>query len=127
MASDADAATKMSKINVNPASTGSHNVGNFALYVTYTNDGKTYYNVSSTTYTISQSAYDALIGQGTALEKATFSGLAATINDATATPTIGGGWYQKPETQPVTPDVPEPATGALALAGVALLFKRRRA
>lgn len=26
-----------------------------------------------------------------------------------------------------TPDVPEPATGALALAGVALLFKRRRA
>ena len=127
MASDADAATKMSKINVNPASTGSHNVGNFAMYVTYTNDGKTYYNVSSTTYTISQSAYDDLIGQGTALPKATFSGLAATINDATATPTIGGGWYQKPETQPVTPDVPEPATGALALAGVALLFKRRRA
>ena len=34
--------------------------------------------------------------------------------------TIGGS-------TPETPDVPEPATGALALAGVALLFKRRRA
>ena len=31
------------------------------------------------------------------------------------------------QNDPVTPDVPEPATGALALAGVALLFKRRRA
>ena len=30
-------------------------------------------------------------------------------------------------TEPITPEVPEPATGALALAGVALLFKRRRA
>ncbi len=123
MASDVDAATKMSKMNVPAADTGSHNVGNFAMYVTYTNDGKTYYNVSSTTYTISQSAYDALIGEGTALPKATFSGLASTVNAADATPTIGGGWY----TKPITPDVPEPATGALALAGVALLFKRRRA
>lgn len=41
----------------------------------------------------------------------------------------GGTWVKAWEapTQPVTPDVPEPATGVLALAGVVLLFKRRRA
>ena len=33
----------------------------------------------------------------------------------------------KPAEEPPTPAVPEPATGALALAGVALLFRRRRA
>ena len=37
----------------------------------------------------------------------------------------GANWAStKPSS---TPDIPEPATGALALAGVALLFKRRRA
>ena len=36
-------------------------------------------------------------------------------------------WTDAPVYQGGTPGVPEPATGALALAGVALLFKRRRA
>ena len=41
--------------------------------------------------------------------------------------TAGGGWAKATSTEPVIPDTPEPATGALALAGVALLFRRRRA
>ncbi len=35
-------------------------------------------------------------------------------------------WVPFGNSQPDQPDVPEPATGALALAGVALLFRRRR-
>ena len=38
--------------------------------------------------------------------------------------TSGGGWVKAKASTPV---VPEPATGALALAGVALLFRRRKA
>ena len=41
-----------------------------------------------------------------------------TKNADTATPTTGGGWYAS---------VPEPSTAMLALAGLALLIKRRRA
>jgi hypothetical protein len=61
----------------------------------------------------------------------------ATGADASAQTTLTTPWntlgsqswvsaWTKP-TEPITPEVPEPATGALALAGVALLFKRRRA
>ena len=100
------------------------------MYMTYTSDNKTYYNVASGVHSVSASQISGAINDGIALDNANFT-LASTVNDATATPTVGGGWYQKPETQPVNPDdpsgVPEPATGALALAGVALLFKRRRA
>ena len=129
MDTDGSAATKMGKMNVPSVDTGSHGIGNYVMYATFTSDGKTYYNVSSTTYTISQSAYNALMNEGTALPPATFSGLASVVNPADATPGIGDGWFLKPTTPDPgpTPGVPEPATGALALAGVALLFKRRRA
>ncbi len=128
MDSLANAATKYSKMNVPSANTGSNNVGNYVMYATYTSDGKTYYNVSSTTYTVTTAAYNALINEGTDLPEAKFSGLASVVNAADATPSIGDGWFLKPTTPDPGPGtIPEPATGALALAGVALLFKRRRA
>ncbi len=57
---------------------------------------------------------------------ATVSGAGDTaFNSNTATSSTG--FVDMPKDQPDPPVIPEPATGALALAGVALLFKRRRA
>ena len=48
-------------------------------------------------------------------------------NGTDPTLTAGGGWVKAKALDPVIPDTPEPATGALALAGIALLFRRRKA
>lgn len=91
----------------------------YGVYVTY-NDGKdTWFNFSQTTYTVSG------ISLGNeALEAATFAFDFATKSDidpAVASPSAGGGWYR------AVPAVPEPSTAALALAGLAMLIKRRKA
>ena len=44
-------------------------------------------------------------------------------NGTDPTLTAGGGWVKAKAVEPI----PEPATGALALAGIALLFRRRKA
>ena len=67
--------------------------------------------------TVSNKAYDASDPTSAQEAKTNFG----TLTSASWT----SAWTTS--TEPVTPDVPEPATGALALAGVALLFKRRRA
>lgn len=94
----------------------------FGAYFVY-NDGETdWYNFSSTTYTVS----------GLNLGTETLADAVFAFDFASKTPdvpgtsvTAGGGWYSiKAGTTPV---IPEPATGALALAGIALLFKRRKA
>lgn len=108
--------TSMSKISVDPVDSGSNNVGNFVSYVTFTSGTDTYYNVSSSTYTITAAQYQALMNEGTSLADTDFA-FSSTVNAKGTPGTIGGGWYA----------VPEPATGALALAGVALLFRRRKA
>jgi hypothetical protein len=84
----------------------------FGLYLTYTDgDNVTWYNVSSSSYTIPAGSSDIT------------TGLSATFafdwkqNDAGTKLTSGGGWTQ----------VPEPSTAMLALAGLALLLKRRKA
>ena len=123
MGSIADSPTKLSKMNAPLTDLGSSPVGNYAMYVTYSSGDYTYYSASSTIYTVTQANLNDLLNEGVDLADSNFQFGTSTVHDPTVTPlssgTIGGGWYATP--------VPEPATGALALAGVALLFRRRKA
>ena len=86
----------------------------FGVYLAYTDgDGKTWYNLSSSVYQIPTSADDS-----TALDDASFA-FASTKSELSSGSSVsaGGGWVA----------VPEPSTAALALAGLALLLKRRKA
>ena len=84
----------------------------FGLFLTYTDsDNVTWYNVASDVYTIPSGSTDISTG----LEK-NFS-FDWKKNDEGTQLTSGGGWTQ----------VPEPSTAMLALAGLALLLKRRKA
>ena len=93
------------------------NGGVYALLLSYADSasGKTFYNIGSATYTVSgvadaTSSLDAY--------KPAASTFSYGSNDAAASKvTPGGGWAT----------VPEPSTAALALAGLALLLKRRKA
>ena len=95
----------------------------FAILLEYTKDGNTYYNLASSLVTMSNMSLDPPVNASDVTGSFDYS--TATGNTLTA----GGGWFLKPATPDPGPQpgVPEPATGALALAGVALLFKRRRA
>ena len=87
------------------------NGDSFAMVASYTKDGETYWNISETVYTLS----------GIADETSSPDAANFTFNNSTASPSsnvsAGGGWTA----------VPEPNTAALALAGLALLLKRRKA
>ena len=88
----------------------------FGVLITYTDtEGKVWYNLSSNTYTLSGADMN-----GSVIDKQTFN--FAWTNDETGAdaPTAGGGWW-------TAPAVPEPVSAGLALAGIALLLKRRRA
>jgi len=87
----------------------------FAVLLKYTGaaDGKTYWNLSSALVTMSNMSLDPPVNA--ADTTASFS-FATSTNSGTLTK--GGGW---------TAAVPEPGTASLALAGLALLLKRRRA
>ncbi len=88
------------------------NGDSFAVLLKYVKDGDTYWNLTSGLKTMS----------GLVVEPPTSpSALSYEFNYGFGTdPTLtsGGGWVKA---------VPEPATGALALAGIALLFRRRKA
>ena len=88
----------------------------FGLFLTYTDsDSVTWHNVSSSTYTIPSGSSDITTGLSTNFVfdwKQNERGVALTS---------GGGWAAAPAV------VPEPGTASLALAGLALLLKRRRA
>ena len=78
----------------------------------YAAEGKTYYNLSTTTYTLSS------IADNTSTETmSTASSFTWTTGEDSSSLKAGGGWTA----------VPEPSTAALALAGLALLLKRRKA
>ena len=87
----------------------------FGVYLTYVSEGVTWYNFSASTYTIPENVADNTTGltQAFAFDYSTKSDVAAG-NSASG----GSGWVQA---------VPEPSTAALALAGLALLLKRRKA
>ena len=88
----------------------------FGVLITYTDaNGAVWYNLSSNTYTLSGVADNT-----TSIPKQNFN--FAWTNDSTGAeaPTAGGGWW-------TAPAVPEPVSAGLALAGIALLLKRRRA
>ena len=97
--------------------TDSANVGNYVAYASYVSEEKTYYNISSTVFTLTSAAVSDLINNGVAIESPSYD-FSSSVNSDTATPSAGGGWYAA---------VPEPSTAALALAGLALLLKRRKA
>ena len=125
--SDTDGTSKGSLVNGTLDLTGASNGQTYALLTKYVNDGKTYWNLSSTLNTLSGlDPTDPRVNP----EAWTNFAFGSTVVGESETLTAGGGWTlakQQTEPTPPTPDVPEPATGALALAGVALLFKRRRA
>ena len=113
--SDEDGTSKGSLINGTLDLTGASNGQTYALLAKYVSDGKTYWNLSSTVNTLSGLDPDDIRVNPAAWDNFAFGN---TVVGESATLTAGAGW---------TLAVPEPATGALALAGVALLFKRRRA
>ena len=86
----------------------------FSVMLSYTDSaGQTWYNLSADTYTIDSSATDI-----STLDAATFSFTDSKNEVASGSSVSSGGWYAA---------VPEPSTAMLALAGLALLIKRRRA
>lgn len=97
---------------------GTHANGDvFGMLLTYADSasGKTYYNIAATTYTLSgfadaSSSVDSYKLAATAMNY-------TTADASTTKVSPGGGWTA----------VPEPSTAALALAGLALLLKRRKA
>ena len=86
----------------------------FGVYLQYTDsDGKVWFNVSESVYTIDSQATDI-----TTLPAASFAfGNGKTQVASGSSVSSGSGWVA----------VPEPSTAMLALAGLALLLKRRRA
>ena len=112
--STTSAMSKISKSYSFSYEAGDQNNGDvFTMLLVYTgaNDGKTYYNLSSSTYTLTGMADDT-----SGVENANF---AFSYDTASSSGSLasGGGWTA----------VPEPSTAALALAGLALLLKRRKA
>ena len=88
----------------------------FGVLITYTDtEGNVWYNLSSNTFTLSGVADNT-----TAIEKQTFNFAWTNDESGAEAPTAGGGWW-------TAPAVPEPVSAGLALAGIALLLKRRRA
>ena len=89
---------------------------NYGMFITYSDGTDTWYNFSSTVYTVSGLA-DATSSLGDAVFAFDFA-TQTTVTDGDAV-TAGGGWYKAVA-------VPEPASAMLALAGVAMLIRRRK-
>lgn len=88
----------------------------FGVLITYTDtNGDVWYNLSSNTFTLTGADMD-----GAVITKPTFNFAWTNDESGAEAPTAGGGWW-------TAPAVPEPVSAGLALAGIALLLKRRRA
>jgi hypothetical protein len=109
-------ASAKGRISGSYASDSIANGQNYGMFITYSDGTDTWYNFSSTVYTVS-GLQDATSG----LEDAVFAfdfATQTTVTDGDAV-TAGGGWYKAVA-------VPEPASAMLALAGVAMLIRRRK-
>ena len=88
----------------------------FGVLITYTDaEGNVWYNLSSNTFALTGADNDI-----STIDKATFNFAWTNDESGAEAPTAGGGWW-------TAPAVPEPVSAGLALAGIALLLKRRRA
>ena len=94
------------------------NGDSFALLITYTDGVDTYYNLSSTINTFSGLDPNDITVFPEEWNDFAINGAAAATD---GTLTAGGGW-----TKAAAPAVPEPASAMLALAGVAMLIRRRK-
>lgn len=95
---------------------GTYGAGStFGMFIKYTSDGVDWYNFSSTTYTIPAGSTDITTGLA---QTFAFDFDSKTEISSSQNASAGGGWYAA---------VPEPSTAALALAGLALLIRRRKA
>ena len=113
-------ATSLGKVSAKNISVDSESgLGNYAVYMTYVgSDEKTYYNVSTDIYSLTAANVEAFFNEGTAIPASSFSFVDSKPGTTMATASAsGGGWVA----------VPEPASAALALAGLAMLIKRRKA
>lgn len=90
----------------------------YGVYITYNDGTDTWYNFATDIYQVSG------VTLGNEAITASFAFDFGTQTTITADGQTPSGWTRI--NIPVTP-VPEPATGALALAGIALLFRRRKA
>ena len=110
------AARNKGKINGTYDSLSIANGQVYGMLITYIDaDSKTWYNFSSTTYTV-----EGLQDATSSLSDAVFAFNFADKSDVKANQvSAGSGWQHVA--------VPEPSTAALALAGLALLLKRRKA
>ena len=93
----------------------------FAVLLKYVDGSDTYWNLTSALVEMSGMTTDPPKNADTTSSAFSYATAEGTTLAA------GGGWVKAKAAEPVIPDTPEPATGALALAGVALLFRRRRA
>lgn len=111
--------TSLGKIKLKDVAVDSETgVGNYALYMSFVSGEKTYYNVSTSLYQLKAADVEALLSEGTALPASSFAfSDSKPTTSMSATSASSGGWVA----------VPEPSTAALALAGLALLLKRRKA
>ena len=89
---------------------------NYGMFITYNDGTDTWYNFSSTVYTVS-----GLADATSSLDAAVFAFDFTTQNEVSNGDAItaGKGWYKAVA-------VPEPASAMLALAGVAMLIRRRK-
>ena len=92
----------------------SYNGDVYGILLSYVSGEKTYYNLSSATYTVSGLADETSSMDAYKPAASTFSYGSSSEGSSVS---AGSGWVA----------VPEPSTAALALAGLALLLKRRKA